>query len=55
MTLQQSQHQNIVKVFELCEDKDYFYCVMELISGGTLTDLLDNRAMPEVKVKYIIN
>ena len=54
-TLQESHHPNIVKVLELCEDKDNFYCVMELITGGTLTELMNKRAMPETKVKYIIN
>ena len=55
MTLQKAQHQNIVKVHELCESDQKFYCVMELIEGGNLTSLLNNKAMPEVKARYIVN
>ena len=28
---------------------------MELITGGTLTELMKKKAMPEIKVRYIIN
>ena len=29
-------HENIVKMFELFEDQDHYYMVLELVSGGEL-------------------
>ena len=47
-------HPNIVKAQEFCTDDEYFYIVMELVNGDSLTKLIDNRAMPEIKARYIV-
>ncbi|OMJ89773.1 hypothetical protein SteCoe_8043 [Stentor coeruleus] len=38
--LKQTDHPNIVKIFEYYEDRTYFHLVMEYISGGKLLDYL---------------
>ena len=45
---------NIVKAQEFCTDDEYFYIVMELVNGDSLTKLIDNRAMPEIRARYIV-
>ena len=36
--LERIDHPHITKVFELIEDKKYFFVVMEYIAGGNLLD-----------------
>lgn len=36
--LSQVDHPNVVKLFEVFEDKDNYYLVMELMTGGELFD-----------------
>lgn len=36
IVLQKTDHPHITRVFELMEDKKYFYVVMEFLSGGDL-------------------
>lgn len=38
------QHENIIRIFDVGEDKDIYYIVMELQDGPTLKDLIRNRA-----------
>ena len=52
--LQSVFHPNIVKAQEFCTDDEYFYIVMELVNGDSLTKLIDNRAMPEIRARYIV-
>jgi len=36
--LEETVHPNIVRVFELLEDKNHYYIVSELMAGGELYD-----------------
>ena len=38
--LDQLEHPNVVRVLDLCEDVQNIYIVLELMSSGTLTDIL---------------
>lgn len=42
------QHPNIVKIFDIYENMDYFFIVMEYLEGGVLTKYLTDR-------KFLIN
>lgn len=42
-TMARIQHPNIASVFDVGEDGDALYMVMELISGGSLSDLVDRQ------------
>ena len=39
--LEDMDHPHIVHVFEMLEDDNHFYIVMEEVKGGTLVDLLE--------------
>ena len=41
--LEQMDHQNIVKLYEVYEDREYFYLVMDLLKGGELFDEIVRR------------
>jgi len=38
--LEVTQHPNITRIFELMEDKHYYYIVMEIITGGNLLQVI---------------
>ena len=44
LVLEQCEHMNITRAIELSEDDQYYYVIMELVSGG---DLL--KRMQEIK------
>ena len=39
--LDKLEHPHIVRVLDLCEDKENIYIVLELMQYGTLTKVLD--------------
>lgn len=41
--LKMSQHPNIIKMIDLFENADFFFIVLELMSGGDLFDYLKER------------
>jgi len=41
--LEQMDHQNIVKLYEVYEDNDHFYLIMDLLKGGELFDEIVKR------------
>ena len=43
--VEQISHPNIVRVYELLEDQDFFYIVMELMQGGSLINRI--RSTPD--------
>src|SRR4051812_23463509 len=45
-TIASLSHIHILKVFDYGQQGDLVYLVMELLSGGTLADLLDQQALP---------
>jgi len=48
-------HENIVQFYELDEDDDNFYVVMELVGGGELFDhIIDCRVIPELEAVSIV-
>jgi len=49
------QHENIVQFFELDEDEDNFYVVMELVGGGELFDyIIDSGTIPEKEAVGVV-
>ena len=36
--LEQMDHQNIVKLYEVYEDENHFYLIMDILNGGELFD-----------------
>ena len=54
--LKQSQHQNIVKLFDFYETEQFIYIIMEYIKGGTLRNYWDshNRHITEKNTKVIV-
>ena len=55
--LSQCAHPNIVKIYEWFEENNTAYLVMELLSGKSLQDILEEEGpLPEARVKrYLIN
>ncbi|MCD4658058.1 MAG: protein kinase [Planctomycetes bacterium] len=50
------EHPNIVQVYDVGKENDYFYIVMQYIDGGSLTKLLHNKAKLDTKLAiHIIN
>jgi len=48
-------HENIVQFYELDEDDDNFYVVMELVGGGELFDyIIDKKVIPEKEALSIV-
>src|SRR5450432_2792937 len=43
-------HAHVLKVFDYGQDNDVVYLVMELLSGGSLSGLISNGALPVDKV-----
>ena len=41
--LRQISHPNIIQIFEMFEDEAFYYLVTELVLGGDLFDLIENR------------
>lgn len=41
--MEQMDHMNIVKLFEVYEDDTYFYLIMDLLKGGELFDEIIKR------------
>jgi len=41
-----------MKVFDIYEDKEYYYFVVELVSGGTLLDYLNNQVKFESTAQH---
>ncbi|MCL2121693.1 MAG: Stk1 family PASTA domain-containing Ser/Thr kinase [Clostridiales bacterium] len=39
-------HPNIVKIYSVCQDKDVYYLVLELVEGNDLKQILHSRAKP---------
>lgn len=39
-------HTNVVQVFDAGQESEYYYIVMELVEGGTLKDLINDRHVP---------
>lgn len=53
--LKELDHPNIVKLFDLKEDEDKLYMVLEHMAGGSLeTRLVDDRFLPEEEVYSIV-
>ena len=58
--LMEIQHENIVKLFEVIENKDSFFLVMELCNGGDLSKCLEkykekyNKPFTEEIVQYLM-
>ncbi len=50
------QHPNIVRLFDVLENVDYIFLVMELLSGGTLRDYMKrrNNKIPESAAKGVV-
>lgn len=49
--LKQVDHPNIVRLFEVFEDKKYIHFVMELCEGGDLLDnIIENQLLSEARV-----
>ena len=40
--LQQLNHPNLVRIVELCEDKNYIYEVAELVKHGDLMQVIED-------------
>ncbi len=50
------EHPNIVQVYDVGKERDYFYIVMQFVDGGSLTKLLHNKAKLDTKLAiHIIN
>ena len=45
------QHPNIIKLYDIFENSDYFYIIMEYCSGGDLFSYIEKRnfKLPEKK------
>lgn len=53
--MKQLDHPNIVKLFEIFEDRNYIYMVMELCEGGELFDMLiDTGVFTEEKAYKVV-
>ena len=53
--LSQLDHPNIVKIYELYEDRDHFYIVAEVLSGGELFDYISSkRQLSEPEAAHIM-
>lgn len=49
------KHENIVQFYELDEDDENFYVVMELVGGGELFDyIIDNKTIPEKESVLVV-
>ena len=50
------QHPNIVRLYDVLENVDYIFLVMELLTGGTLRDYMKNRGnkIPESTARNFI-
>ncbi len=50
------QHPNIVRLFDVLENTDYIFLIMEALNGGTLRDYVKRRngKVPEASAKFII-
>lgn len=50
------QHQNIVRLYDVLENVDYIFLVMENLAGGTLRDYMkkNSNKIPEEKAKYFV-
>ena len=58
--LQKIRHPNIVRVYELCEDSDYYYIIEELCFGSSLLDFINSRLndyarINDHEIKYIMH
>mmetsp|Transcript_32711 Transcript_32711/g.5950 ORF Transcript_32711/g.5950 Transcript_32711/m.5950 type:complete len:99 (-) Transcript_32711:1031-1327(-) len=53
--LREVDHPNIVKLYEIYEDRNYIYMVMELCEGGELFDMLiDTGVFTEDKAYKVV-
>ena len=41
--LEMTQHPNITRIFELLEDRNNYYIVMEVVTGGNLGEIIKSR------------
>ena len=49
------QHPNIIRIYELMEDTENFYIVMELVEGGNLFEkILKMKTFPERQAAHVI-
>ena len=53
-TLASLSHPHVVKIFDSGEHDGIFYMIMELMSGGTLTDRLDSGNLPPAESVEIV-
>ena len=54
-TLEETNHPNIPKIFELFEDKKNYCVVMELMTGGDMEEkLLEKGVLEEKQVSLVI-
>lgn len=51
------QHPNIIRLYDVFENQDYIYIVMELLPGGDLFSYLEKRGfrIPEARACYIVH
>lgn len=53
--MQTLHHPNIVQIYDIFRDKQFYYVIMEYIGGGTLFDyVIDNRGINENLTKHFI-
>jgi len=51
--LGETDHPNIVRVYQLLEDNKFYYVIMELMSGGDLMDSISRRQKLSDKIAKI--
>jgi len=47
-------HPNIIKLYEIYEDKNYLHMVTEHCSGGSLMDKIEEEQLSEYEIKRIM-
>ena len=53
--MQALHHPNIVQIFDIFRDKQFYYVIMEYVSGGTLYDyVVDNRRISEDQSRFFM-